>query len=201
MSKDSQKDLNSALKNLQKYQAPDSIWENLNSNLDKISEEQPLQDALKQLPVYEPSSKVWEMISEDLSPQKSFFKVYRNVLSIAASVVILIGCGVFFFGNSGDANYQYAYSEEVVDERLQLNVEEPDEEAFAMIETICSERAFLCKHVDFQRLREDFDDLNSAYEELKYAISDFNTSPELMEEMTNIELERTVVFKQLLAML
>ena len=163
--------------------------------------ETPLKEALKQLPVYEPSDKVWETIVGELPQPKSFMQVYRRSLSIAASVVILIGCGVFFFINPQSSDYNYAYSEEVLDERIQLETIEDDEAAFAMIAEVCADREFLCKHVDFQRLRSSFEDLNSAYEELQFAISDFNTSPELMEEMTNIEMERTVVFKQLLAML
>ena len=197
---DSKDNFKKALKNLPIHKAPESIWTNIDSELGSQEGDSPLKEALAQLPMYQPTEQVWENITQALPDAKPRFKVFRNVLGLAASLALLIG-GLFWLNSADKANIEYAYSEEVLDERLQFETIEDDEETFEMIEKICELKSYLCDYSDFNNLRNELTELTEAKEELQFALGDYNTNPELMAELNDIEMERTVVFKRLLAML
>ena len=197
---DSKDNLKKALKNLPIHKAPDMIWAKIDSELGSQEGDSPLNEALAKLPMYQPTEQVWQNITQELPDAKPRFKVIRNVLGLAASLALLIG-GLFWINGPSEGKIDYAYSEEVLDERLQFEVIEDDEETFAMIEEICELKSYLCDYSDFNNLRNELTELTEAKEELQFALGDYNTNPELMAELNDIEMERTVVFKRLLAML
>ena len=197
---DSKDKLKKALKNLPIHEAPENIWNRIESELGREADDSPLSEALAKLPVHQPSEKVWENIAKELPANQSRFKIYRNVMGIAASIAVLLGC--LFWLNAPDGNkVEYAYSEEMMDEKLQVDNIEDDEDAFAMIEEICESKSYLCDFTDFNNLRNELTELTEAKVELQSAIGEYNTNPELMAELNDIEMERTVVFKRLLAMI
>ncbi len=197
---DSKDNLKKALKNLPVHKAPDRVWAKIDLELGHQDGDSPLNASLAKLPVYQPTEQVWENIAQELPGAKPWFKVHRNVWGLAASFALLIG-GLFWMNGSSEGKIEYAYSEEVLDERLQFEVLEDDEATFAMIEEICELKSYLCDFSDFNNLRNELAELTEAKEELQFALSDYNTNPELMAELNDIEMERTVVFKRLLAML
>jgi len=198
---DQKKDLKAALKNLPEYKAPDSIWDKIESEMNEEIAESPLSIALKKLPVHKPSEEVWGNIEQNLPAQSPNFTVWRNVLGIAASIALAVGFFFWIGNNNPQYDVEYAYAEEILDDRMQFANFETDEEAFEMIEEICSEKSFLCEHTDFKELKLELEELNEAHEELEFAMGEYNTSPELSKELKDIEMERTVVFKRLLAMI
>ncbi len=198
---DQKKDLKTALKNLPEYKAPDSIWNKIESEMINEIAESPLSAALKQLPVHKPSETVWENIEQNLPAQTPKFTVWRNVLGIAASIALAVGFFFWVGNNKPQYEVEFAYTEEVLDERMQFASFETDDEAFEMIDHICSEKGFLCEHSDFKNLKMELEELNEAHEELQFAMGEYNTSSELSKELKDIEMERTVVFKRLLAMI
>lgn len=195
------KDLQNALKNLREYKAPDSIWNNIESEMNKEIAESPLSAALKKLPIHRPSEKIWKTVEQNLPVINSKFTVWRNVLGIAASIALAVGFFFWIGNNKPQYDLEYAYTEEVLEARMQFVNFETDDEAFEMIDHICSEKGFLCEHSDFKELKMELEELNEAHEELKFAMGDYNTSNELSKELKDIEMERTVVFKRLLAMI
>ena len=199
---DSSKDLKKALKNLPFHQPPENLWSKIESEIENEIQDVLLKQSLNELPVYEPSETVWENIVEELPNSSSNrFKVYRNYIGIAASFAVLLSAFWWVNQPNDGLNIEYAYSEEKLDERLQTESIPDDESAFAMIDEICAEKAYLCDYNDFNNLRNELNDLTSAKTELEEAISEFNTSTDLVAALNDIEMERTVVFKRLLAML
>ncbi len=200
---DNEKNLKKALKNLPAHQAPESIWEKINFELEQDEADKPLQEALKKLPVHKAPESVWKGLESQLpesESQQPIIRRLRPVLAIAASLLLVVG---FYFGfrQNPVEGTEFAYSEEVLDDRIQINNLEADDEAFAMIEEICAARDYLCNNDIFKSLKSEFDELNMAHEELSSAISEFNTNAQLISELTSIEMERTEVFKQMIALL
>ncbi len=198
---DQKKDLKKALKNLPQYKAPNSIWHQIEFEMNEEIAESSLSAALRKLPAHQPSEKVWENIEQNLPAQTPKFTVWRNVFGIAASFALAVGC--FLWVGNDDSQYEvkYAYTEEVLDEQMQFANFETDDEAFEMINHICSEKGFLCEHSDFKELKMELEELNEAHDELQFAMGEYNTSTELSKQLKDIEIERTIVFKRLLAMI
>lgn len=199
---DSSKKLNKALKKLPIHQPPENIWSKIELELEGDLHDAPLKKSVAELPVYQPSEIIWDNIEQQLpNSTNGQFQVYRNVIGIAATFAILLSAFWWINQPNDGLNINYAYSEEKLDDRMQAVVLHDDESAFAMIEEICAERSYLCDYSAFNDLRNELNDLTSAKAELQEAISDFNTSTDLMAALNDVEMERTVVFKRLLAML
>lgn len=157
---------------------------------------------LKSLPQYNPKNSVWQNIENQLvEPKKSNLVLFvSNFKKIAATVVFLAGVFWFFTKNKAPET-TLSYSTEAVQHELQIAPEASDEDAFQMVKTICSEKFYLCESPDFQLLKVELDELDAAKNSLESAIGDYNTNPDLMAELTQIELDRTEVLKKMLVYL
>jgi hypothetical protein len=72
-----------------------------------------------------------------------------------------------------------------------------DDETFAMVEEFCKTALPVCEQSDFKNLKAELDELNTAHTRLKNAIGDYAANPDLIDEITKIDNERTTILRQL----
>ena len=79
---------------------------------------------------------------------------------------------------------------------LENDIESDD--AFAMIEAICEDEPPACKDPEFQSLQAELEFLSRSLEEIKEQINQYDENEMLMAEVTEIELERNAIAKQMI---
>lgn len=188
--------LDSALNRLPQYEPPDSVWQGINARL-----------SLTELPTYDAPDFVWQNIENQLSDTQNTKAKTQNLnilrggnfykIAIAASISLLVAVGFWFFKiKNNDANV-VAISTEVVDNQLLKQDFDADSESFAMVEAFCKTALPICEQPDFKNLKSELDELNAAHERLKNAIGDYAANPDLIDELTKVENERSTVLRQL----
>ncbi|MEZ4951703.1 MAG: hypothetical protein R2784_20285 [Saprospiraceae bacterium] len=202
-----QPDKKNSFKNLPEYKAPDRIWENIQNELDKPEEMVPLKDLLSKLPTLEAPDSLWAQIEKDLdgpSKNENGLKVFmsRPWVSIAASLILLIGFLAWFINqpSASGPEIELVQYEEVIQEDWQFE-DEGDEAAFALVDQFCKEKHFVCNQPEFQNLKSELDELNLACDAMKEVIGNYNDAPEMIAQLTEIEMERTEVLKKIMAYL
>ncbi len=203
--------LKNALLNLKQYEPFASTWINVNDVLNEADEEdKKLKNALQKLKQYEPPAATWLKILQELpalqEPQRrGIVQLFPKIrLQIAASVfgaMLMVGAYFYVTKTPADGISEVVYSQEMVDDELlkanaAINTE--DENAFAMIDEICTQRAFVCEQPEVKNLKSTLDELNAAHSELKDAIGNYGTDNDLQQKLQAIDMERTEVLKKIM---
>ncbi len=188
--------LNSAISKLPQYEPPDAVWQSINARLQ-----------LTELPTYDAPDFVWQNIENQLSetqnPKRKTqnWKILRGrnffKIAIAASFVLLISVGFWFYNIKNTEINSLLISSEIVDNQLLKHDFNTDEASFAMVEQFCKTALPICEQPDFKSLKAELDELNAAHERLKNAIGDYAANPDMMGELTKVENERSAVLRQL----
>ena len=211
LSDNEQVKLKNALLNLKQYEPLASTWINVNDVLNEADEEdKKLKNALQKLKQYEPPAATWSKILQELpalqEPQRrGIVQLFPKIrLQIAASVfgaMLMLGAYFYIIKTPADGISAIVYSQETVDDELlkanaAINTE--DENAFAMIDEICTQRAFVCEQPEVKNLKSTLDELNAAHSELKDAIGNYGTDSDLQQKLQAIDMERTEVLKKIM---
>lgn len=176
--------------NLPEYEPSEEVWNKIASKLSEGA----LQNALQKLPSYEPNEAVWSQIDEKLSPKTIKFSAWKWV-SVAASVAIILG---FSYWLSTDKQ-QIKYSEERIDKDLLLNPVDDSQQQYEMIVAYCKQQTYVCQNPEFVSLKTELEELNSASKQLKEAVGRYNTEPELIAQLTNIEQQKSEIIRKMAA--
>jgi len=189
--------LDNAIRNLPDYEPKAGLWEQLQNEMQQPPVD-PLQEAINQLPSYEPSTGLWDKIEQQLHPTPQVAFVSKRWLSIAASLMLLVSA--FWFLNSNEVQDEavITYSTEKVDNFLLIKDWDDDEDVFTMINEVCDLNKLACANPEIKVLKEELEELNSARLMLKTAIGEYGTNPDLVQELTDIEMERTSITKEIL---
>jgi hypothetical protein len=185
--------LESALQNLPVHTPKASVW-------NQISEQLPEAGLEKQLPQYAPPDFVWDKIEDELKKETEKQPVIRRRLyfQLASAAAILLVVASFFFMRSG-ASEPLMYTVEWIDESgADMLQELEDDDAFAVIETICADQPPACKEPEFQMLQAELDFLSNSLLEIKANMNVYDDNSQLIAEITEIELERNEVAKQMI---
>lgn len=189
---DPEKALKDAIKGLPTHEAPSFIWDHVEAGLDHSFE------------LISPPDALWDKIDEELEKDRYFDRVRK--IPIWKSVAAAAAIALFFWTATGTLNpttesSAFLYSEELVDDELNFGEMDEDEEAFEMINELCKEAALVCEQTDFKELKFELDELNDARNEIKEIITSFNEEPELLAQLTDIEMQRSEVLKKMIAIL
>lgn len=198
-----QPEKNNPFKKLPQYKAPDRIWEHIEKDLDTPEVDVPLQEGVKKLPSFKAPEHIWNNIEKELGQGKSntLRPVYRRWWSAAAAILLLIGfVGWLVNKQANGVEIQYAQWEEVIEEDWQLESQN-DDDAFALVTSFCKQKQYVCETPEFQNLKAELDELNLACEALKEAIGQYNDEPAMIAQLTEIEMERTQVLKEIMTYL
>ncbi len=185
-----------AINNLPQYEPPHTLWQSTNARL-----------TLTELPIYDAPEFVWQNIENQLSETQNPKLLTQNgqilrggnfyKFAVAASVALMVGVGFWFFKFKNTHQNNIRVSTEIVDNQLIKNDFGSDDETFAMVEEFCKTALPVCEQPDFKNLKAELDELNTAHTRLKNAIGDYAANPDLIDEITKIDNERTTVLRQL----
>ena len=190
------KTLIEALSSLKEYSPPDTVWENIDMELELGAEEFVSKKMLAELPEHEPPEIVWNKIAGKIGHRSSAKIIpmkWRRPLSIAASFAVLLAA--YFLPQVDQPNpiseekISLVYSTETIDDLLLKNDWEQDDEAFEMYKELCNAKKYICEHPEFQTLQNEFEELTAAVEELEYAIGNYGSDASLVMQIKEIELE------------
>ena len=191
--------LKKAVTRLPMHQPPDEIWSAIDNALN-------LQKGIQQLPQHQPAEFIWQTIEVDLAKSVSSTQNSRSSkrlfllkkISIAASLLLLIGMSWWNLNKHANLN-QFHYSQELIDPQLLVADWDEDAEVFTQIEAICQTNNYACTAPEFQQLEQELQELNAAKSDLKQAIDDFGKDTQLIAKLSEVELERTVILKKMIA--
>jgi hypothetical protein len=196
--------LRKAVRTLPHYSPSDDIWLDIQNLLDKEDrEQQKLSTALLRLPIYEAPAIAWQTIVNDLPEAKSEAKIFSmRRWAAAAAMIGVIATGAWWFTTQRAVDrVAYTYSTQQVDSETLINnqkVNDEDEQAFAMVNQICEQQAFVCEQPEVKKLRTELDELNKAYTEIKDALGQYSDDSDLQQQLLSLEQERTEVLKKIM---
>lgn len=185
--------LQQAIKKMPTYEPPQSVWEQLEVELDYDT----LTVPTEKLPQYNPPDTLWENIAAELpSSQNKWVRRKWWVLGFLL-VVVVSTIGYFYFKNHTTEKLEITTEE--VEVIFASEDWENDDEAFDMILAYCKQAALVCDNPKFRTLKTDLEELNEASETLKNAIGNFSTESQLIEQLKEIELQRSDILKEMIA--
>jgi hypothetical protein len=180
------KDKNSIKKQLEKlpiHEPKSSVWDKISADLDNS------QPDFKSMPEFEPKENVWEVLNQKLDVKERF----RFQIS-AAAVLLIIGISSFFiFKSFNTSNLSYSSDKEIFTMPENLD----SEQNFERILAFCQTKVEQCEEQDFEVLKSEFEVLKKAETQLRDVMGDFNTSPELLEQLESIETQKRELIEQM----
>lgn len=192
--------LKNALRQLPSYLPPEELWQAIRADLRQQEADGPLQQALSTLPFYEPPAKVWQGIEQQLQERQPTPLLRRVWFRLATAAAILSGCLWFVQGlqpASVDYEFVLSTSQEQVDARLLARDWQQDQAGFQTVAQICEQKPFLCSNSDIQSIQTELEELTAAKESLEKALGNYGTDAFLIQELKEIELERTELLKKM----
>ena len=184
--------LEDALAKLPSFQPSDFIWTEIERKLNEV----PLHNALKTLPATEPADFIWEQIENKINAAHS----RNNVRWYAAAMILTIGfAGYLYRANNADA--AISYTQEVIDIRLQTRTEPVTDQEYAKLLMYCEAETIVCNDKNFKRLKQEYETLRSATQQLQKAIGNYNAEPELTRQFTMVEQEKAEVLNKMAKMI
>jgi exonuclease VII large subunit len=184
--------LKKALANLPDYEPLEHIWAGINQELN----EEPLKNALKNLSQDEPDELLWELIKN-----KSALHQRPGVAWWYVAAMILLGSAIGMWMSREKYPQSVSYTKEVVDLRLQANKEQDTDHQYQKLKTYCETETLVCDSKDFNRLKQEYETLRTAAEQLQQAMGEYNTEPELMRQFSMVEQEKAEVLNQMAKMI
>ncbi len=184
--------LRQALDQLPQYQPPDSLWGNIESDLERP---QPL--PLDRLPGYTPPPQVWNHLNEalDQNNQRRLRIRRLRIVGLAAGFLLAIGLFAWFEARQGPT-ITVAYSQEPASEVVLTKDWDADEQSFDQITVDPWE---LDRGSEFADLQFELEELSQAKEEVKAMLVAYGGDPQLVRQLSNIERERSAVYRQIIA--
>lgn len=198
--------LQEAISKLPKYEAPPSIWSNIEEALIAEEQDQQITATIPQLPSYKAPASIWENIESTLdkapvSGNRPTLFIRLGRLAVAASFLgFAIWIGWQQFAPSQE-DYAIVYTEEEVsDFNYELNLEE-DEAAFSTMLTHFKTSIVAQQHEEYNTLLAEYEELNDAKKELTEMIDNYGKDPNIISQISDLEHERTKVIKKMAALI
>lgn len=188
------KSASSKLAQLNSIDPPDSIWENIDKALTKREKASVLRQ-------FEPPATVWENIDHTLSSRqksKARKRIIKMVVWSSAAAAILI-LGFFILTTNNTNNQNFNYTEEIIQINDFQDWNDEEQLIAQTLDLICSEKPLACSSPEFKTMEEDLAFLNQSKEAILQQMSKYSTNTELEIMLTEIELERTSLIKEMIA--
>jgi phosphoglycerate-specific signal transduction histidine kinase len=179
-----------AIKRLPEFGPDDKLWDSIQQKL----QEGRLNEALQNLPVYAPSELTWENISANL-PRKRVSMSWWY----AASVALIVSLAAWMYENELDKQIQF--SQEMADIRLQAGEQPETDLAYQKLQAYCQTETLVCERQDYRRLKDEYEKLHLASEQLFHAIGNYNTEPALVRQFNEVERQKAAVLNEMAKMI
>ncbi len=184
--------LREALAKLPSSGPSDQIW----LEIDRKLSEGPLQNALKELPVFEPDEHIWEAIEGKVPNRSRLSMVWWY-----AAAVMLVGGITGLWALRRNTAPMVAYSQEIVDERLQAKKDQETDQQYEKLKAYCEAETMVCNDKKFKRLQQEYEKLQTATQQLQQAMGAYNTEPELIRQFSLVEQEKAEVLNEMAKMI
>jgi hypothetical protein len=184
--------LKDALQNLPSYEPKEMVWNGIDQKLNEL----PLQQALANLPEYEPDDRIWEVLELNSNPKRKILVTWWY----AAAMLLLVGPLGFWLMNK-DEGRMITYSEELVDDRLQITEKQETDYQYQKLKAWCESETLVCNTVDFKQLKEEYETLKLASEQLQAAMGNYNSEPELVRQLSMVEQEKAGILNKMAKMI
>lgn len=173
---------------LPEYEPSDDVWKKIEASLN----DDVMQKAISQLRNYEPTEVVWTGINRGLNQQTPKLINWRWV-AVAASVLLI--AGVWLYKQRDTPNI--SFSEEKLDKQLLFSSTDNSQKQYEMIVAYCKQQTYVCQNPEFKELKSELEELNSASIQLKEAVGEYNTEPELMAQLSAIEQQKASIIRKM----
>lgn len=194
MEESREKNLKDALRQLPQYRAPEFIWDRIEQHLEQ---EGYLHQAIAELPVYTAPDDIWNRIESELNKGGKIRRLSSWSWSVAAGIAIVVTAAIGLYQwNQTRGNVSYAYSEEKM---APLNSPRDWDDAEADVQEVQTLFAHFCQYqsqsADDCALEQELKELNDAKAELKDVMAKYGEDPDLIRELSELELDRNRVVK------
>ena len=194
--------LQQAIQRLPEYEPPAGLWGALEESLDT---EERLTASVRTLRQYEPPAQVWQNLEttleqDPLQQPAQRITVFRRIMAAAAIGLILLSA--WWLVNTGNAGTeQIVVSQQKLDEHLRVSIQENEDTAFELVQTLCQSRAPVCEEPAFKTLKSELDELTQAKESLRQTLGRYGDDPGLTAQLARIERERSGLLRQMMSMI
>lgn len=190
--------LQKALGQLPEYEPPTGLWDDLEAALDADGL---LSESARSLPQYDPPAQIWSNLENALAQKKTFrISFSRKILAAAAVGLLLLGAW-WFMSPDTSGQGRVVVTQETLNEEIRNSVQEKDDVAFELVETLCASRAPVCEQPDFKALKSELDELSEAKKELRNTLGRYGDDPALAAQLVRIERERSGLLRQMMTMI
>ena len=190
--------LQKALGQLPEYEPPTGLWDALEAALDADGL---LSESARSLPQYDPPAQIWSNLENALAQKKTFrISFSRKILAAAAVGLLLLGAW-WFMSPDTSGQGRVVVTQETLNEEIRNSVQEKDDAAFELVETLCASRAPVCEQPDFKALKSELDELSEAKKELRNTLGRYGDDPALAAQLVRIERERSGLLRQMMTMI
>lgn len=186
--------LTHALQQLPQYAPGDALWRGIENALDK-------QAVIEALPEYAPPPEVWAHIEANLySPRRIWLNRAKWVA--VAAIAVGVGLGLRWMINAdAPARITTGYSQDKVAAIEIPAVDAEEEAAFQDIPKQLAVAYLGDQAGEAQRLKTSLEELNGAVEEIRGMLKRYGPDNRMIEQLGDVERERTEVLKQMASLL
>ncbi|GGM93902.1 hypothetical protein GCM10010967_28790 [Dyadobacter beijingensis] len=181
--------LQNAIHRFPSYEPGDDVWEGIQEELYTV----PLRVAISQMPDYEPDEQLWNLIERKKTRNGKLKWWY-------AAAGVLLAAGVVWLAQP-QGSARIAYSQETVDERLQVENSLKTDQQYQLLKAYCETETLVCNSSEYRTLQKEYEQLSSASEQLQQAIGDYNTEPALLRQYNEIERQKTDILNAMAKMI
>ncbi len=185
--------LTAALKKLSEYDPPAKVWQGIERDLN-------YRQNLANLPQYSPPVAVWEGIEAHLEkPQAKVFRLSMQQILALAAMICGVALGWYWLSLDKEATVLVAYSEESYQPQFLAADWNDDEAAIQVVVKEYDRKMELDAPEASPNLKTELQELNTAKAELEELIQRYGKDASVIQEISEIELERTDVIKKMAA--
>lgn len=193
-----------ATQGLPTYRPPEEIWDHISRELDREAEESPLREAIGRLRAYEPPELVWEGIEKHLeepSTRANIRRLYPRLAAAAAAILLLLAAVRFWPQRTAMPQIVYTVEETSTPAATFVADWDADEELISEVMNRFESSPKAIQSTGYESLKEELDELNEAKEELERIMKSYGQDAGTVEQLKEIELERTDVIKEMAALI
>ena len=196
--------LGEAIRNLPQYQPPADLWRKIECGLEEDRQDGQWRRRIKELPQYEAPALIWEQIAEELPGEqkkvahRKIIRLWPRLAAVAAVLVLLLAGAWWQFGQT--EKVQLAFSQEMTSEAQLIEDWDQDEAEIESVMQLAANSP-MENPLDFERLKQDLEELNAAKAELLQLMEAYGKDPKVMREIGEIERQRSAVIKQVVTLI
>lgn len=200
--------LEQAIEKLPAYEPPAFVWDKISAQMDTSDKDRTWHEAIGQMRTYEPPASVWHQIQWSLDNEKNAsghtrrLYLYLRMATAAAAVALLILAFNFWSRHQPAPSVAYTIEEKTIPAAAEFTADwNADEDLIDEVITLFEESPKANTSSSFQTLREELSELNEAKEELEMLMEKYGKDAGTIQELKEIELERSDVIKQMASLI